>query len=169
MKLATAGLLAAAVPGTALIGYPTTMYDPSCAFACRAAIEGAMLACTAMDHRGGGHSTQGGSTTSPGCRAADSPFLTTLAWCLSTTCPGDGVETWKMEKYWAEQTTGDAEVKPKWTYGEALVQVVGVPTARIPQDDMMNTTSLVPHDVWDANKRTLTAFELGEVAHSTYG
>lgn len=56
----------------ALTGFGISMYDPNCACACRAAIAGATLACTQLDHRGRGHDGSGATTLQ--YYSEDTPF-----------------------------------------------------------------------------------------------
>ncbi|KAF2185754.1 hypothetical protein K469DRAFT_664736 [Zopfia rhizophila CBS 207.26] len=163
--------LALTLPGLsfAFIGYGISMYKPNCAFACRSSIEAAMLACSSHDHGGGGHSHGGSGMTSPECRAGDTPFLTTLAYCINSTCAQYNVEAWKLEKYWADKTTGDKAVVPKWTYAQALAQVEEPPTEELEEDATLNFTAKVNEETWNEYRETLKHFELAETVHSQYG
>ncbi|KAF1984279.1 hypothetical protein K402DRAFT_406240 [Aulographum hederae CBS 113979] len=154
----------------ALIGYPISMYKPLCAFSCRDSISSAPLSCSEEGH-GGGHMGHGGSAmTTPECRSADTPFLTTLAFCINSTCSAFGIETWRLEKYWADKCTGDPSVLPKWTYSDTLRQLQGAPAQELPEEEaVLNYTALVPHETWDGNYRTLENFEEQETKHSRYG
>jgi hypothetical protein len=71
--------------GHGLIGYGITLYDPTCAFACRDTISSSFLNCSseelAMDDM-----DMSGSSTDPECYATDDAFLGSLAWCISTHC-----------------------------------------------------------------------------------
>ncbi|KAK5651922.1 hypothetical protein OQA88_11581 [Cercophora sp. LCS_1] len=155
-------------PATALIGYGIVMYDPSCGFACRDSISGYVLECSVHDHGpAGAHSHGAGGPTSPECRASDSAFLTTLAYCINSTC--DTVPAWKKEKYWADQATGDPAVSPKWTLSEALANIREAPSREVGEDESLNFTALVSYETWATNKATREYFELAETLHSRYG
>lgn len=157
-------------PSLALIGHGIEMYNPLCAFSCRAAIASAMLTCSDHDMAGGAHSGHGGSgATTPDCRASDSPFLTTLAWCIGTTCAESKVEAWKLEKYWREKTTGDKAVAPKWTLGQALEEVTEPPTRELGEDEMLNFTAQVSQEAWAMHAATMEYFEWQETLHARYG
>lgn len=96
------------------------IYKPVCAYACRAILSNAPLACSGTGPPVG-HSH--GPPTSPECRASDKPFLTTLAFCIQQHC-GDSVPVWELEKYWAEQVTGDfGATVPELGYQEALREI----------------------------------------------
>ncbi|KAI1908919.1 hypothetical protein LOZ53_000674 [Ophidiomyces ophidiicola] len=171
MKVSTvAGLLAFLTlldTACAFIGMGITMYKPICAFGCRAAIASAMLSCS-------DHSKK--VMTSPSCRAGDTPFLTTLAWCMNATCSGGHhgqtndkpVPVWKLEKYWASKATGDASVLPKWSYADALAEIKEPPTQEWRKGKTLNFTARVSHSAWDLNVRTLSHFELAEERHNRY-
>lgn len=110
----------------------------------------------------------GSSTTTPECRGSDPSFLTTLAWCINSTCTS--VETWKLEKYWAEKTTGEVVLKPKWGYWETVERIEEKPTRLLPgEDEDLNFTAVIPHDSWARQKLTLETFERVETLHSRYG
>ncbi|KAF1812050.1 hypothetical protein P152DRAFT_449835 [Eremomyces bilateralis CBS 781.70] len=81
-------------------------YFPGYGFEC------APLTCTAGDHSAG-HS-HGPGPTSPECRAGDLPFLTTLAYCMNSTCDSVKEPTWERERFWAMRVTGDPAGVPKW-------------------------------------------------------
>ncbi|KAK0625796.1 ferric reductase like transmembrane component-domain-containing protein [Immersiella caudata] len=165
----TLGLLALLPsPAAGFIGYGITMYDPSCAFGCSDALSGYMLECSDHDHVSSGHSHGGGGPTSPECRAGDTPWLTTLAYCIDTMCE-ESVPAWKKEKYWAEQSTGSKTVAPKWTFAEALAQVREPPTREVGEEEMLNFTAIANHESWESNKVTREFFEIAETTHSRYG
>ncbi|KAF2257524.1 hypothetical protein CC78DRAFT_235507 [Lojkania enalia] len=175
MKAATTlGFLALSFPNlsAALIGYGIPMYKPNCAFACRASFESAMLTCSEHDHGAGGAHNHGFGPTPPECRAADEPWLTTLAYCINSTCAD--IAPWRLEKYWADKCTGDPAVQPKWTYAETLMELErsAPPTEELDMDDEMpvlNFTSLYNHDAWESQRGTLWHFENAETMHSRYG
>ena len=152
----------------AFIGYGIPMYNPSCAFACRAAIASATLTCT--DNGNSGHSHHGGSTaTTPECRASNAPFLTTLAWCMKSTCAEFDIEAWRLEKYWMDQAAGDKTLPLRWTYAESIQLVTGPPVQDFDKEVVMNTTVAVPVASWEAQKYTLEHFAGQEILHARYG
>ncbi|KAK2747992.1 hypothetical protein FQN57_001583 [Myotisia sp. PD_48] len=166
--LALLSLAICTLPGPtfAFIGLGIEMYHPSCAFACRAAIASAPLSCST--HGEGEHSK---AQTTPDCRAGNTPFLTTLAWCMNSTCDPSTVSTWQLEKYWREKATGGVTVLPKWSYVEAIHQVANPPSREWEGDahNTLNFTAIVPHHSWESQKLTLEYFEYQESAHAKYG
>ncbi|KAJ8114247.1 hypothetical protein OPT61_g3827 [Boeremia exigua] len=154
---------------SALIGYPITMYDPNCAFACRDIFSSAMLTCSGHDHATGAHS-HGQGATSPECYASDTPWLTTLANCINQTCTD--VAPWKFEKYWTERVTGRLTgVPPKWTYQETLMQMQGteLPSKMLEEDEVLDFTAAFDEETWESTRGALQYFEAGEKTHSKYG
>ncbi|KAF2748707.1 hypothetical protein M011DRAFT_457430 [Sporormia fimetaria CBS 119925] len=172
MKTATLGLFSLAIgEATALIGYGISMYKPNCAFACRSHFASAMLSCSGDDHFQGAHS-HGAGPTSPDCRAGDTAWLTTLAYCINSTCTD--VAPWRLEQYWADKCTGDPSVQPKWTYAEALVELEksGPPTQELDEEaemPVLNFTALYNQQSWETARGTLFHFEYAETMHSRYG
>ncbi|KAL8702615.1 MAG: hypothetical protein Q9201_004221 [Fulgogasparrea decipioides] len=162
--------LACLVPHSvvALVGIDTDMYNPPCAYACRTAIATNELSCS-TSHMSGGHMHGDSGMTSPQCRAGDTAFLTTLAWCMSTKCAPYHVPTSRLEKYWEDQCTGDPTVTPKWDYGTTLQHVDPRPTRELTEDDTINSTLLVADSTWDVEYRTMVTFEAQERLHPRYG
>jgi hypothetical protein len=156
-------------PVVALVGTATDMYNPPCAHACRRAVASNMLSCSSHDAPGGHMHGGDSAMTSPQCRAGDTAFLTTLAWCMSTKCAQYHVPTWRLEKFWQEQCTGDPAVAPKWDYGTALQHVTQPPTRELTMDDALEVTALAPEATWELQYRTLTFFEAEERVHARYG
>lgn len=170
MKFSSALGLACLVssPVVALVGIDTDMYNPPCAHACRRAIASNMLSCSDHD-ASGGHMHGNSAMTSPQCRAGNTAFLTTLAWCMSTKCAPYRVPTSRLEKFWEEQCTGDPTVAPKWDYGKTLQQVAQPPTRRLSKDDTLDFTALAAEATWELQFSTLTVFEAEERVHARYG
>ncbi|KAL3422965.1 ferric-chelate reductase [Phlyctema vagabunda] len=154
----------------AFIGLGIEMYNPSCAFACRAVVASFPLECSTHEMSSGDHMGHGGmAMTTPECRASDTPFLTTLAWCMNSTCTDFGIEAWKLEKYWAEQSTGAIKTLPKWTYLEALMEVTEIPQQEVSEDGTLNFTAAVSRESWSAERMSMVRFEEQETLHSRYG
>jgi len=139
------------------VGLGALAYDPVCCYACRAAISSAPLSCSGTGH-GGGHS-HGAPPTSPDCRATDSAFLTTLAYCINSNCDAEDVPVWKLERYWADQTTGDPSIPPIWNYGTALEQVKTGPTVTYTRGTTLNATSLVSQTAYETQRNFMVVFE----------
>jgi len=155
--------------GTGFIGYGKTMYQPLCAAACRAAIESAPLTCTPHDHADTGGHAHG--ATPPECYATDTAFQQTLAFCISKRCSGD-YDTDVLERYWRRTAVSGArtklEPKPKMSYTEALASIEEEPTKEYVAGEMLNTTSLISDEDWQANWNALGLFEEVEADHAKY-
>ena len=129
-----------------LVGFGNVVYDPLCAECCLRALSSYTLDCTHPPDSDGGHSSHMGMATSPECFANNSPFLTTVAWCLSTKCAEEqNVAVSKLEEFWEKEVTGDKGVKAKWTYSIALERVVERPPRyQLVKGDMeLNETAVV--------------------------
>ena len=111
--------------GTGLIGWGKTMYNPTCAFACRNVIKSLRLLCTPKDgavNYGTAHSPV---ATPPECFTSDPAFLRTMAVCIDTYCPlSDHPSKDLIDDYWASHlatgTVGNYKWKPTISYEEAL-------------------------------------------------
>ncbi|RYP64310.1 hypothetical protein DL771_008812 [Monosporascus sp. 5C6A] len=155
--------------GGGLIGYGQWWYDPKCCYSCRGIISSAPLDC----HDASTHSMDmemdmhGPSRTAP-CIAENDAFLTTLAYCIDSACQADNVPTWKIEKYWAEQATGDPAIPAKWTYGEALAQVTRPPSRVWESGEVLNYTALLSTSDYEYQRSFNDLFDWEEAVQSTY-
>ena len=166
LSLAHASL--AHLKSNAFPGYGFRWYDPVCGYACNNAIASATLECTVMDHSHG-HSHAMGAT-SPACRAGDTPFLTTLAWCMNAMCDPVKVPTWQREKFWATKVTGDPAVVPKWDYSRALEDVGEKPTIEFnaSSTDTLNQTVVLGMADYETQSRFMVKFDYLEMLQAKY-
>ena len=129
-------------------GYGFSWYAPACGFSCYSALSGAPLICTSMDHSGGHDHSHGSGPTTPECRANDSTFLKTLAYCMDTFCPST-VSVWQREKFWSLRITGDESVLPKWPYTTSLAKITETPTLEFNSSNVLNETAILPQEEFD--------------------
>lgn len=171
--------LAGALPlASAFIGMGIPMYDPVCAYACRAVIASAEIPCdTSHDHGEMDMGDMGDmamrkrhsheSKITPECRAMSEPFLTSLAYCINSTCTED-IEVWKLEKYFLVEATGEPGVNPMWGYELSLMHVNGTPDTTYDSHAMMKKTQLLASQDWEQQKGSLKSFADGEAIHARY-
>lgn len=171
MKPSSALWLACLLPGpvVALVGMGEDMSKPACAYACQGAVAEYMLSCSSHEPMSGAHSHDAAAMTTPDCRAGDTAYLTTLAWCMDAKCAQYQVSASKLEKFWEEQSTGEPTVLPKWSYGMTMANLTQAPRTEVPIGDTLNVTSLPPEDGYALQYSTLTTFENEEVVHARYG
>lgn len=154
---------------TGLPGITSPIDDPPCAYACTGSLSSFPLECSVEDHSGhGGHHHGPPIYTSPECRAHDSAYLTTLAWCLRTKCAQYEVPTSRLEAIWEEEVTGDVSVPAKWSYTEALLNIDDPPTGQLVMGDTINATSLAPAS-WDIVFNTAVVMSHESTTESTHG
>ena len=170
----------ASPPSSALkhgtIGMGITMYKPVCAYACSNTLSGLYLKCTTFDDMDGLHMDEmdmkvkkrmdmGGEaagTTSPGCRATDTVWLQTFAYCLKANCAVDNIKESDIEDVW-QVLVADGEIAP--SYRSSIP--ANTPTQELESDDMwLNTTALVNHKAYWNDHQTLYEFEFQEKTHS---
>ena len=157
--------------GTGLTGFPTNIYDPFCAMTCLRSIYSLMLSCSSMGDTVGMMTM----TTSTECWASNTPYLTTLAWCMHVKCAEFDIPNSKLEYFWETQATGQSTVgvrtvPAKWSYAEALANVPSPPTNQLTTDDMwLNTTSLVPQETYLAQWNILTRVQGESTTENKYG
>ena len=154
--------------GYAFPGYGFSWFDPVCADACQYPIASALLSCTATEPSGD-HAT-GAAPSSPECFASDTAFLTTLAYCMNSTCDPIKVPTWQREKFWATKVTGDPALVPKWDYSRALEEVTARPTVEFnPMSrDILNQTVLVGSATYEMQSRFMVMFDHLEALQPRY-
>lgn len=112
--------------GIGLIGFGKTMYQPTCAFACRGVVSKCTLACTPKDSNENHGTTHNPVTTPPECFVSDPAFLKTMALCLDNYCPSNGNPSIAdLNDYWASHlgtgTLGTRQYVPVMSYVDALV------------------------------------------------
>jgi len=166
-------LLAIFQQSHAFIGMSIPMYEPPCAYSCYNVISGAVLDCpkdTEIDQHQHGMVMKrhgGMEATTPACRAQSLPFLTTLAYCLSTKCP-DTVHASTLQGFWEEKATGDKTVEAHYTYSESLAMVNATPTAVLDPHEELTDTMLVDSVGWLDDMRTISNFAANEARHALY-
>ncbi|KAH8130726.1 hypothetical protein ACSS6W_006603 [Trichoderma asperelloides] len=172
MKLSTAVLVAASAsaPVAALQGFgqQSTGYFPYCATACYRALGSNYLSCSFDGYVPGGMMDSDSASATPACRAGNMPFLSSLAYCISTHCSYDIgiIETW-----WAAKSTGSggAFEPPKWSYQEALMNVTTAPTNVLTAKDNLTSAMLANETNYRNQYGTLFMVDREEFLHEKYG
>ena len=161
-------LLSVIAQGNAgLVGYGIEPYKPLCAHTCLRSLSTLMLECSSHMHMGG-HMHGGPPPTTPQCRAGDTPWLTTLAWCIHTKCVG--LKTSELETFWEQQSTESPSVSPKWDYSTALNEVMKPPTKQLSStDESLNSTALVDGAGYEAQFNALSTVQRENVVESGFG
>lgn len=164
-------LLAKVVRGSGLVGISIFPYEPPCAYACLRSLDTYTLTCsTPMDTHIGGMMGMSSAMTSPQCRASNTPWLTTLAWCMQINCAKFYVATSALEAFWEAQCTEDPTVDPKWDYVTSLQKITQPPTQELSADDEhLNSTALFSSTVYEAQYNALTGVYRENVLESRYG
>ncbi|KAK2767773.1 hypothetical protein FQN54_003932 [Arachnomyces sp. PD_36] len=111
--------------GTGLIGLGKTMYNPTCAFACRNIVKDCKLLCTPEDSTVNHGTNHNPVSTPPDCFVKDAAFLKTMAICLDTYCPiSNKPDLASLEDYWASHigtgSLGSSQYVPALSYMDAL-------------------------------------------------
>ncbi|KAG8168966.1 hypothetical protein KVR01_001715 [Diaporthe batatas] len=177
MKTLNTAILFTILMGSALaklVGYGIWPYKPVCAFACLRALSGYMLTCSSeMEMHGGMHS-HGNAMTSPQCRADDTSWLTTLAYCAQTKCAAEpgGVPISELEGFWEAQSTEDPAVPPRWTFSQAAANVTEPPGRELGPDadaETLNFTALVNPEAYASQYNAMFAVQRETAVESSYG
>ncbi|KAK3985093.1 putative ferric reductase transmembrane component [Cladorrhinum sp. PSN332] len=134
-----------------LVGFGLHPFKSYCATSCHWPLLSYRLECTPKDVDSG---FIGWFPTSSECKANDTAYLTTLAWCFHVKC-GKDHRVSQLEAYWETEVTRNVaafgnksvdQLPAKWTYAEALKQVTEPPTQELGPANIttLNFTALVP-------------------------
>ncbi len=155
-----------------LTGFPANAYDPYCAMSCLRSLYSLLLSCSSEGDTVGMVT----NPTSSACWASDTPYLTSLAWCMHSMCAEFAVPNSKLEWFWETEATGQSTagaqlVPPKWSYAIALANVSPQPPAHQLKADAttLNATSLVSPDVYITQWNVLTAVQEEGAKENAYG
>jgi len=155
----------------ALNGFPVNPYDPFCAMSCLRSLSSLMLSCSSMGDMVGMMMM----TTQPACWAENTPYLTSLAWCMHTKCAEFDIPSSKFELFWETQATGQGNagvqsVPAKWSYSEALANTPKPPKIQLsPVDEWLNDTSIVSPLIYQKQWNILTGVQRETKLENTYG
>ena len=156
---------------SALVGFGILPYEPPCAFACDRSLSSFMLTCSdpmPMDMS----MSMSADITSPQCRADDTSWLTTLAWCMHTQCASHDVKTSNLEHFWETQSTEDPLqlTAPKWDYSTTLFRASQPPNQTISDPKTtLNFTALVDPATYMSQWNALTTVQRENVVESSFG
>lgn len=172
MNLAAAVLLLASacapVAGLQGFGPQSIGYFPYCATACNRALGSNYLSCSFDGYVPGGMMDSDSASATPACRGSNMPFLSSLAYCISTHCSYDmGI----IESWWAAKSTGSggAFEPPKWSYQQALMNVTAAPTHVLTAKDNLTSTMLANETNYRNQYGTLFMVDREEFLHEKYG
>jgi hypothetical protein len=150
----------------ALTGYGYYSYDPPCAAACLRSFKGYMLRCTDF-----ADAITGADFTEASCYRQDTPYLTSVAYCISTKCFQPDIKLSKLQLFWEEQITGRPGISPKWTYEQALTHASPSPPTyqyETSKDSYLRNTSIVNPVRYLAEWDVLSAAYRESALESTY-
>lgn len=157
----------------AINGMPINPYYPFCAMTCLRSIYGLMLSCSTMEAGTLGMMTM---LTTSACWAENTPYLTTLAWCMHEKCAEYNNTVAEFEYFWETEATGQSNagqtgVPPKWSYSESLANVSASPPTTV-LDAMatwLNATSLVNPLVYEEQWNILTSVQRETAQENVFG
>ena len=161
-------------PGHGLVGYGISMYQPTCAFACRSSITNP-LNCSTSSSGIGQAMIEVDSFEEievfpdAKCYAENDEFLQTLAYCIYFHCHQEQNST--LQRYWELNAAGSDAVQPspKGSYQEALSSIGFTPNMTINSTELLKTTCLVSEIVYKLEYNTMETFEHVEKSHATFG
>lgn len=164
MKLPATLALVSALAGTAgasgLTGITYFPYSPYCAMTCLRSFSSLMLSCSRMVGMDVSTSTE--------CWASNTPYLTSVAYCISIKCADGDYLASTLEAFWEENITGQSSdgvftVPAKWTYQQSLENIASPPTMDL------NVTSLVAPATYQSQYNTLTTVQYETTTEYQFG
>ncbi|EPS45668.1 hypothetical protein H072_340 [Dactylellina haptotyla CBS 200.50] len=153
-----------------LSGYPYNPFAPYCAMACIRPLMAMMLDCSSDGQMIGSMLM----TTTTECWADNTPYLSSLAWCMNIKCAPFDIPASELEHFWETQATGQQNagaitVPPKWSYGEALA-LNERPMFQLTVGDMdLNRTALIPNELWIKQYNIFSTLQRESTIENTYG
>jgi hypothetical protein len=162
-----------------VVGFGISLYEDLCCQACHDSLSALYLNCTtfmSMDEMGG---TDGMDMkkvkrddmemdmmgmTSDECRASNTPWLQTMAYCIQQNCDADSYPAGKQATCFSNQALAGASTP---TLRESLPATA--PTVELAADAMwLNETSLVNAELYYSTHGTLGEFARSEYLHTRY-
>ncbi|KAK3906129.1 fcd1ed96-f99e-4d28-9e70-49d2afc1fed5 [Staphylotrichum tortipilum] len=170
----------AAGAGNGIIGFGISMYPDLCCQSCHDSLSSLYLICTTFDHGDHGDDMPGmemlrkrddmgamamaTGMTSDDCRANNTAWLQTMAYCIQQNCDTDGYPRDKQAECFSNQAVGRASTP---SFRDSLP--VTAPTVELAGDaTWLNETSLVNSTVYYINHGTLSEFVRSEYLHTKY-
>ncbi|KAK3312114.1 ferric reductase like transmembrane component-domain-containing protein [Apodospora peruviana] len=170
LYLAFANIVSA---GQGLVGFGLDPVGAYCGWACYMPVAFISLSCSSLSPE------TGFPVTSVSCRANDTAWLTTLAWCMHTRCtpsnmrPSDFEEAWENRATLSDIAAADPPYVPaKWTYSEALHYVLdnGPPTRELAATDLvLNFTAVISDFMWLSQWNDGMGIQREQIVGATYG
>ncbi|KAK4203631.1 putative ferric reductase transmembrane component [Triangularia verruculosa] len=166
-------LLQAQLAISELVGFGLHPFKIYCASACHWALQSYPLECSAKAPKGFG----GWVATSSPCKANDTAYLTTLAWCIHVKC-GESRRMSELQSFWETDATRDMidfknrspPVPAKWSYEESLQQIVTPPTEEPANTStVLDFTALVPEDEYQSQFNTAWGVTNEQELGANYG
>lgn len=159
-----------------IIGFGLSMYPDLCCQSCHDSLSSLYLSCTTFDHGDDDmpgmemlrkRDDMGGMAmgmTSDGCRANNTAWLQTMAYCIQQNCDADGYPLEKQVECFSNQAVGGAATP---TFHDSLPATA--PTVELAGDaTWLNETSLVNGTVYYITHGTLGEFVRSEYLHTKY-
>lgn len=176
LQLLSIASLVSAQTGTGIIGYGISFWQDLCCQACADSLSALYLNCTTFSNSDGGDGMDMGSgddkdgmvmgATSDECRASNTPWLQTMAYCIQSNCNANGYtsEAKQAACFVAHALDGDATGP---CYQSSLPPTA--PTVELGADAMwLNDTSLVNADMYFSIYGSEGNFAESEYYHTKY-
>jgi hypothetical protein len=148
-----------------LDGYGREDYAVPCGTACQWAMP---YALDCPEYANMSAEERASAYPSPSCFANDTPYLTSLAWCIKSYCPEE-TRLYKIEEYWETSMIYEAE-SLRYTYPEALAKVdaKNPPKVMSPEETVLNRTIALDDAVWQASMNGVRGYKITSKNESKY-
>lgn len=139
-----------------IVGLGSNPGFPWCASACARTLAQVSISCSSKETYSG-LSLASSVVTEPACYAGDTPYLTTLAWCVHTRCMPYDLTDAQLDTFWdgpvvvnpSAGVDGEAVLaKVKWSYAETLEHIPTPPTKPLNESGLLNYTAEVLDIQW---------------------
>jgi hypothetical protein len=172
--LASLALLPPPAIGNEILGLGADPGFPPCANSCARTLAQVPISCSS-DQTDGNFGLAAHVVTTPQCYATDTPYLTTLAWCIHEKCAAKNLTDEELDYFWNGPVSSnllDAVImkaedyakvpvspgsgvddspllaKIKWGYYETLSQISEPPTRPLNKSVVLNYTAEVLEIQW---------------------
>jgi hypothetical protein len=160
--------------GTGIIGYGISFWQDLCCQACADSLSALYLNCTTFSDSGSGMDMGGSSsdmdmivgTTSDDCRASNTPWLQTMAYCIQSNCNAHGYTSEAKQEacFVAHALDGNAAGPSYQSSLPAMAPIVELNA----DATWLNETSLVNADMYFSMYGSEGNFAESEYYHTKY-
>lgn len=154
---------AVAVADFGLVGLGRDLFEPRCCYSCLSSLWGLQLTCTDIHTKRPGDAEN--NSTSPQCHSTNAVYLSSLAYCISTTCAAENVSNTTTESCWKEVAGDGLSINDLEYYLPSTT-----PTIQLSYNaTILSQVSLVNEQYYQDTRNTIKTYVKQESTHTIYG